>query len=136
MARPTLDLPSSVIRCRTVRQLSAEERWDKEFVLSIKGTPWSPDGERGRRRQHPCGSPPRLEAMEAAHPPDIDTPIIPRRTRLTKEVFGEVLSHRPMLGMPCHSHRSWAPANHTERSLKRIQRELEKEPEGVFCGSS
>ena len=34
---------SGVIRCRTVRQLSAEERWDKEFVLSIKGTP-SPDG--------------------------------------------------------------------------------------------
>ena len=29
-----------------MRQLSAEERWDKEFVLSIKGTPWSPDGER------------------------------------------------------------------------------------------
>ena len=31
--------PSGVIRCRTVRQLSAEERWDKEFVLSIMGTP-------------------------------------------------------------------------------------------------
>ena len=38
--------PSGVIRCRTVQQLSAQERWDTEFVLSIKGTPWSPDGER------------------------------------------------------------------------------------------
>ena len=38
--------PSGVIRCRTVRQLSAQERWDTEFVLSIKGAPWSPDGER------------------------------------------------------------------------------------------
>ena len=35
-----------MIRCRTVRQLSAQERWDTEVVLSIKGTPWSPDGER------------------------------------------------------------------------------------------
>ena len=24
--------------CWTVRQVGAEERWDKEFVLSIKGT--------------------------------------------------------------------------------------------------
>ena len=35
-----------MIRCRTVRQLSAEERWDEEFVLNIKETPWSPDGGR------------------------------------------------------------------------------------------
>ena len=40
--------PSGVIRCRTVRQLSAQERWDTEFVLSIKGTPWSPDDQRAR----------------------------------------------------------------------------------------
>ena len=38
--------PSGVIRCRTVRQLSAQERWDTELELSIKGTLWSPDGER------------------------------------------------------------------------------------------
>ena len=38
--------PSGVIRCRTVRQLCAGERWDTEFVLSIKGTPWSPVGGR------------------------------------------------------------------------------------------
>ena len=30
---------SGVISCRTVRQLSAQERWDTEFVLSIEGTP-------------------------------------------------------------------------------------------------
>ena len=36
-ARRTL----GVIRCRTVRQLSAQERWDTEFALSIEGTPWS-----------------------------------------------------------------------------------------------
>ena len=46
MARRTLGTPPGVIRCRTVRQLSAQERWDTEFVPSIKGTPWSPDGER------------------------------------------------------------------------------------------
>ena len=32
----------------TVGQLSAQERWDTEFVLSIKGILWSPDGERAR----------------------------------------------------------------------------------------
>ena len=31
--------PSCVIRCRTVRQLSTEERCDKEFVQSIQGNP-------------------------------------------------------------------------------------------------
>ena len=28
--------PSCVIRCRTVRQLSAEERWDKEFEQHLE----------------------------------------------------------------------------------------------------
>ena len=36
--------PSGVIRCRAVRQLSAQERCEREFVLIIQGTPWSPDG--------------------------------------------------------------------------------------------
>ena len=69
--------PSGVIRCRTVRQLSAQERWDTEFVLSIKGTPRSPDGER-------AGD---VSIRVGVHPPDIDPPIIPRRMRLTREMF-------------------------------------------------
>ena len=40
--------PSGVISCRTVRQVSAGERWDGEYVHNIKGTVWSPYGERAR----------------------------------------------------------------------------------------
>ena len=74
--------PLGVIRCRTMRQLSAPERWDKKFVLSIKGTPWSPDGDRARDVNI------RVDLLEAgcdrgAHPPFFDPPIIPRRVRLT-----------------------------------------------------
>ena len=78
--------PSGVIRCRTVRHLSAEERWDKEFVLSIKGTPWSPDGERAGDVNIRVGLP-EARGDRGAHPPDIDPPIIPRRIRLTREMF-------------------------------------------------
>ena len=78
--------PSGVIRCRTVRQLSAQERRDTEFVLSNKGTPWSPDGERAGDVNI------RVDLFEArgdrgVHPPDIDPPIIPRRMRVTREMF-------------------------------------------------
>ena len=78
--------PSGVIRCRTVRQLSAQERWDAEFVLSIKGAPWSPDGERAGDANI------RVDLPEAGgdrggHPPDVYPPIIPRRMRLTREMF-------------------------------------------------
>ena len=61
--------PSGVIRCRTVRQLSAQERWDTEFVLSIKGTPWSPDGVRVDL--------PEGRGDRGVHPPDVEPPIIP-----------------------------------------------------------
>ena len=77
--------PSGVIRCRTVRQLSAEERWDTEFGLSIKGTPWSPDGERAEMSTSVWISL-RL-GDRGAHPPGIDLPIITRRMRLSGEMF-------------------------------------------------
>ena len=34
--QPHVGTPSGVIRCRTVRQRSAQDRWDTESVLSIK----------------------------------------------------------------------------------------------------
>ena len=78
--------PSGVIRCRTVRHLCAEERWDKEFVLSIKGTPWSPDGERAGDVNIRVALP-EARGDRGAHPPDIDPPTIHRRMRLTREMF-------------------------------------------------
>ena len=97
--------PSRVIRCRTVRQLSAEERWDKEFVLSIKGAPWYPDGERAGDVNIRVDLP-EARGDREAHPPDIYPPIIPRRMRFTREMFERF---RPMFGLPCHSDRSLVP---------------------------
>ena len=91
-----------VIRCSTVRELSAEERWDKEFVLSIKGTPWSPDGERAGDVNIRVDLPESWR-RQGAHPPDVDAPIIPTRMRPNREMFEEVWSHRPMFGLRCHS---------------------------------
>ena len=122
--------PSGVIRCRTVRQLSAEERWDKEFVLSIKGTPWSPDGERAGDVNIRVDLP-EARGDRGAHPPDIDPPIIPRRMRLTREMFERFGLTAQCLG--CRAIRTGVgyPANHSERCRERIEHELEKEPEGA-----
>ena len=122
--------PSGVIRCRTVRQLSAQERWDKEFVLSIKGTPWSPDGERAGDVNIRADLP-EAGGDRGAHPPGIDPPIIPRRMRLTREMFERFRLTAQCLG--CRAIRTGIayPANHTERCRERIEQELEKEPEGA-----
>ena len=72
---------SGVIRWRTVRQLSAEWRRDKEFVLSIKGTPWSPDGERARDVNIRVGLP-EARGARSAHPPEIDPPNHPQENAL------------------------------------------------------
>ena len=122
--------PSGVIRCRTVRQLAAEERWDKEFVLSIKGTPWSPDGERAGDVNIRVDLP-EARGDRGAHPPDVDPPIIHRRMRLTREMFERFGLTAQCLG--CRAIRTGVghPANHTERCRERIEHELEKEPEGA-----
>ena len=101
--------PSGVIRCRTVRQLSAQERWDTEFVLSIKGTPVLSRRRVCWRCQHPCGSPPRAELTEACIRQILTAPIISRRMRLTTERCSRGLVSPPMLGLPCHSNRNWVP---------------------------
>ena len=122
--------PSGVIRCRTVRQLSAQERWDREFVLSIKSTPWSPDGERVGDVNIRVDLP-EARGDRGAHPPDIDPPIIPRRMRLTSEMFERFGLTAQCLG--CRAIRTGIgyPANHTERCRERTEQELEKEPEGA-----
>ena len=77
-ARPTLETPSEVIRCGTVRQLSVEERWDRKsreprglFTVRVNIRVDLPEarGDRG------------------AHPPDREPPFLTRRMRLTKEMF-------------------------------------------------
>ena len=102
--------PSGVIRCRTVRQLSAEERWDEEFVLSIKGTPWSPDGAGDVNIRVDL---PEARGDRRAHPPDKDPPIITRRIHLSGGDVREVWSYRACLGcrtirtgigVPCKRH--------------------------------
>ena len=115
-----LGTPSEVTRCRTLRQLSAKKKWDTEFVLSIKGTPWSSDGK--------CagGVNIRVDFPEArgdrgANAPNIDPPILSGRERLIREVFERFLTAQ-FLG--CRAIRT-----HTERCRERIEQELEKEPE-------
>ena len=46
MAWRTLEHPQESSDAEQCDSSGAQERWDTEFVLSIKGTPWSPDGER------------------------------------------------------------------------------------------
>ena len=66
-----------------------------------------------------------------AHPPDIDPLIITRRMRLAGEMFERFGLTAQCLG--CRAIRTGIgyPANHTERCRKRIEQELEKEPEGA-----
>ena len=118
-----------MIRCRTVRELSARERWDTEFVLSIKGTPWSADGERARDVNIRVDLP-EARGDRCAHPPDIHTPIIPRRMRIAREMFQRFGLAAQCLG--CGAIRSGIghPANHTERCREMVEQELEKEAEG------
>ena len=102
-----------MIRCRTVRQLSVEERWEKEFVLSIKETPWSPEGERAGDVNI------RVDLREArgdrgAHPPDVDPPIIPHQRDVR-----EVWSHRQTFG--CCAKRL---STNSRKSLKELPRSI------------
>ena len=115
VARRTFGTPSGVIRCRTLRQLSAQERWDTEFVLSIKGTPWFPDGERAGDFNI------RVDLPEAggdrgAHPPDID-PLIPSRMRFTRCSSGLVSLPNVWVAVPFERELG-NPANHTAMSRK------------------
>ena len=105
-----------MIRCRTVRQLSAQEKWDTEFVLSIKGTPWSPDGERAGDVNIRVDLP-EARGDRGVHPPDIDPPIIPRRMRLTREMFERFGLTAQCLG--CRAIRTGIgyPANEFTQSL-------------------
>ena len=102
---------SGVIRCRTVRQVSAQEKWDTAFVLNIKGTPWSPDGERAGEVNI------RVDLPEARGD----------RMRLTRETFERFGLTALCLGCLAIRTGIGYPANHTERCSERI--ELEKEPE-------
>ena len=99
-------------------------------MLSIIGTPWSPDGERAGDVDI------RVDLSEAvgdsgAHPPDIDPPFIPKIMRLTWEMFERFGLTAQCLGCRAIPTRIGYPANHTERCRERIEQELEKEPEGA-----
>ena len=74
---------------------------------------------------------PEARGDRGVHPPDIDPPIIPRRMRLTREMFERFGLTAQCLG--CRAIRTGIgyPANHTERCRERIEQELEKEPEGA-----
>ena len=112
-----------MIRCRTVRQHSAEEGWDKEFVVGIKGTPWSPDGERARDDI-------RVDLFEAgsdrcAHPPEIDPPIFSGRMRLSREMFERFGLAAQRLGF-CGTRTGIVYlANHIECCWEKTEQELE-----------
>ena len=74
---------------------------------------------------------PEARGDRGVHPPDIDPPVIPRRMRLTRDMFERFGLTAQCLG--CRAIRTGIgyPANHTERCRERIEQELEKEPEGA-----
>ena len=92
--------------------------------------PWSPDGE-GAGDVKIRVDLPEAGGDRGVHPPDIDPPIIPRRMRLTREMFERFGLTSQCLG--CRAIRTGIgfAANHTERCLERIELELEMEPEGA-----
>ena len=105
---------SGVIRCRTVRQLITEERSDREFVQSIKGTSWSLNGE-GAGNVNIRVNLPQNGGDRGAHPPDID---------LTGEMSEGLGLTAPRLGCSAARTGVGCPANHTELCRERIEREL------------
>ena len=58
-------------------------------------------------------------------------PDIPRRMRLTREMFDEFSLAVQCLGCRAILTGERYPANHIERCRERIERELEKEPDGA-----
>ena len=121
--------PLGVMRCRTVRQLSAQERWDTEFVLSIKepcGLKTERAGDVNIRVDLP-----EARGDRGAHLPDIDPPIMPRRMRLTGQMFERFGLTAQCVGCRAIRTRIGYPVNHSERCRERIEQELEKEPEGA-----
>ena len=69
---------------------------ETELVLSIRGFPWSPDGERAGVVNIGVDFP-ETGSDRDAYPSDIGLSIIPRR------------SHRPMFGLLCRSTGNWVP---------------------------
>ena len=115
---------AGVISCRTVRHVSAQEKWDTEFVLSIKGTPWSPDGERAGDVNI------RVDLLEAGG----DRGARIRHILTRSSSAGECASIVGCSGDSVSPPGVWGmghPANHTERCRERIEQELEKESEGA-----
>ena len=77
-------------------------------MLSVKGTPWSPDGERAGDVNVRVDLP-EARGDRGVHPPDIEPPTISRRVRLTGEMFERFGLTTPMFGLPSHSNRNWVP---------------------------
>ena len=70
----------------------------------------------------------RIRAEHQENPaPNIDPPIIPRRIRLTREMFERFGLTAQCLGCCDIRTRIVYPANHTERCRERNEQELEKE---------
>ena len=63
---------------------------ESELVRGTKGTSWSPDVSRARDVYIRIDLQARPEVKEGAHVPEIDNPIISRRMRLSRDVFGHV----------------------------------------------
>ena len=100
--------PSGVIRCRTVRQLSAQDRWDKEFVVSTKGTPRPRQTESVPEMSTSVWISLKLEATGVRIRQILTHQSSPGECASLGDVR-EVWSHCPMSRMPCHSNRDWVP---------------------------
>ena len=74
---------------------------------------------------------PEAGGDRSARPPDVDPPVIPRRMRLTWEMFERFGLTVQCLGFRAIRTGVGYPANHTERCRERIEQKLEKEPEGA-----
>ena len=119
-----------VIRCRTVRQLSAQERWDTEFVPSIKGTLWSPDGERARDVNIRVDLL-RLEVTEVRIRQILTLRSSPGDCASLERCSRGLVSPPKCLGWRATSNGNWVPSKPHRAMSRKIEQELEKEPEGA-----
>ena len=74
---------------------------------------------------------PEARGDRGAHPPDIDPPVIPKRMRLTREMFQRFGLAAQRLGCRAIRTGTGYPANNIERCREGIEQEFEKEPEGA-----
>ena len=115
-----------VVKARNVRRLSEDQRWDKDMLEKMKGTPWEPKGERGKN-DIPVDIPDTKGDLGIELPPQA-----PRRVRI-KITKDDIRRHGDTEGCPgCKAtlHGQYTAA-HFEICRKRLEQAIASTPLGA-----